>query len=406
MSAGYDELLRSAWDTYCDRLKAAGDLVLAGEGEASELDRAVGLQYLTRQVSRGLLLEIEHKDARFPQLFTLQTPVSKNFGDNPNCTYVAAYLDGRYEYRLTGQRGTVEWVRVSTRLLDPEQGLNYVEHLPPGPTLPQEDLERGEDGRFSVLIGTDPQPAPGEAALRIPPGPQQLFVRQFFGRWDEEQPMSLRLERVGAGDERPKSMSAARMVAGLDEAARFTEQDTARWTAWAGFYRATPNRFVSGRPDWAGVSREHERQGGRWLNFCYFDLAEDESLIVEFVPPQCSMWVVELNNRWMMSVDYRHHFSSINGTEGVAEDDGSVRIVVSNEDPGVPNWLDPAGHREGLLINRWVDPVEGEDPLPQARVVRTADLPRELADGRRIDEAGRSEQLRRMRAGVARRFPL
>lgn len=398
-----EQHLRAAWDRYCERLKAAGDIVLGGAEELDELDLATGIQYLSRQVTKGLLLELEHKDARFPQLFTLQTPVSKNFGDNPDCTYLVAYLDGSETYRLTGTRGTVNWVRLSTRLLDPELGLNYVDDVPPGPTVAQEDLELDADGRFTVTIG----PEPGEGAwLKTPPGPQQLFIRQFFGNWDTEEPMRLRLERVDAAGEVPEPVGAERIATALDEAARFVERDTTRWKNWFDFYRSSPNEFVSGRPDWAGISRAHERQGGRWLNFCAFDLEPGETLLVEFTPPECSMWIFELNNRWMNSVDYRHHFSSLNSVQAAVEEDGTVRIAVSDTDPGIPNWLDPAGHGEGLLINRWVDPIDGQDPRPATRLLRGDEAATVLAEGLQVTARERGEQLRRLRAGVDNRFQL
>lgn len=401
--AEHDDVLKNAWARYCDRLKAAGDLILDAEPAGSELDRATGFQYLARQITKGLLLELEHKDPQFPQLFTLQTPVSKNFGDNPDCTYLVAYIDGARSYRLYGSRGTVRWVRLNTRLLDPATGLNYVDHLPPGPTLAQEDLDIGPDGRFEVTIG--PDPAPGNW-LRTEPGPQQLFIRQFFGDWAAEEPMRLRLERIGSETAHPAPLNAARVADGLDDAADFVERDTRRWMEWADFYRSRPNQFVRGRPDWAGVSPKHERQGGRWLNFCYFDLKPDEALIIEFEPPDCSMWIFEQNTYWMMSMDYRYHFSSLNSTQARVEADGSVRIVVADADPGVPNWLDTAGHRRGVLINRWVDPVENADPLPRTRVVPLSDLSAQLADGLRISPEDRAEQLRRLRLGVANRFSL
>jgi hypothetical protein len=196
------------------------------------------------------------------------------------------------------------------------------------------------------------------------------------------------------------------MADALDDAATFVERDTARWMQWADCYRTTPNRFVRGRPGFAGVSRDHERQGGRWLNFCYFELADGETLLVEFTPPRCSMWIFELNNHWMSSVDYRHHFSSLNSTQAAVEPDGRVRIAVSNVDPGIPNWLDTAGHHQGLLINRWVDPVDGEDPTPETRVVAAGDLDAVARAGVRITAAERAEQRRRLRDGVYNRFGL
>jgi hypothetical protein len=403
------QLLHEAWAEYCDRLKAAGELIFSAEPDGSELDLATGIRYLSQQVGKGLKAELELKDALFPQLWTYHTPISKNFGDNPDCSYLVAYIDGSQTYRLYGDRGTVKWVRMNLRLLDPELGVNFAFQSRggrgPGPGLGQDDLHIEDDGTFSVTIGPDQQPGNW---LQTEPGPAQLMIRQFFGDWAAERPMRLRLGRVGEDEETPPKLTAARVAQGLADAATFVEHDTRVWLDYFDFYRPHPNEFIAGTPDFTGASREsHARRLGRSLNFCHFDLADDEALLIEFTPPPCFMWIFEQNNRWMTSVDYRYHFSSLNSVQATAEDDGSVRIVVSNVDPGIPNWLDPAGHNKGLVINRWVDSEGGEDPLPQTRVVKLSELDQAMAGAKRIDAAGRLKQVRsRLKDGVDNRFQL
>jgi hypothetical protein len=50
-----------------------------------------------------------------------------------------------------------------------------------------------------------------------------------------------------------------------------------------------------------------------------------------------------------------------------------VVAVVAHRDPGVPNWLDTAGHAHGTVGVRWVGP-DVVDVLPATRVVKLADL--------------------------------
>ena len=47
--------------------------------------------------------------------------------------------------------------------------------------------------------------------------------------------------------------------------------------------------------------------------------------------------------------------------------DGSVRLVVAHQDPGVPNWIETAGHRRGTMCLRWVGAQR--HPEPTTRVV-------------------------------------
>mgnify|MGYP002146288327 CR=1 FL=1 len=52
--------------------------------------------------------------------------------------------------------------------------------------------------------------------------------------------------------------------------------------------------------------------------------------------------------------------------------DGSARIICAARDPGIGNWIDTCDHREGTALLRWAG--ASEHPLPQARVVKLAEL--------------------------------
>jgi len=52
--------------------------------------------------------------------------------------------------------------------------------------------------------------------------------------------------------------------------------------------------------------------------------------------------------------------------------DGSVRIVVAHEDPGVPNWVNTVGHSQGTMCFRWIRATE--HPQPRTRVVKRSEL--------------------------------
>src|SRR5207245_2737815 len=99
-----------------------------------------------------------------------------------------------------------------------------------------------------------------------------------------------------------------------------------------------------------------------------FQLGFDDALVIEGRSPRCTYWGVQLWNRYMQSLDYRHHRVSINGAQAVLEPDGSFRVVVAHRDPGLPNRLDPAGHTEGVVFCRWLRAEEMPEP-PTSRVV-------------------------------------
>jgi hypothetical protein len=73
-------------------------------------------------------------------------------------------------------------------------------------------------------------------------------------------------------------------------------------------------------------------------------------------------------NVHMQTLEYRTHTTSLNHEQIVPEADGTYRIVVSERDPGVPNWLDTCGHRRGSIFWRFLLP-EAEPDTPRCSVV-------------------------------------
>jgi hypothetical protein len=386
----YDETLKRAWDAFCDRIKSASSLVFRETAPSTPLDRATGFQYLSRYIAKALNEKFEFGDPLYPQFWQLQTPTNKSFGDNPDCTYLVAAIDGEHTYRIVGNRGTVSWVSFIVHGKKTASTISAINN---------KDLKTEWDGSFEIVVSPHEQPA--KNWLKSGPGAYQLFVRQFFGEWDTEEPMKIRVERVGQ-EEPPPPLTPERLMSGLKDAAQWMIEDATRWIDFVDHYRNF-NQFDPTMPPWVGDGAQGAL--GRTLQFCRWHIQPDEVLLMEVTPPRCSYWNFEMANYWWNSVDYRYRFSSINGKQAILEDDGSVRIAVSHVDPGIPNWLDAGGHIDGMVNQRWVE--TDSFPTPRTSLIKVADLPRTLpANARRITDAERKDQLRRRKIGVDRRFPV
>ncbi|NJR43128.1 MAG: hypothetical protein HC767_11225 [Akkermansiaceae bacterium] len=93
-----------------------------------------------------------------------------------------------------------------------------------------------------------------------------------------------------------------------------------------------------------------------------------EALVVEVRPPACDYWMFALHNHWLESLDYRFRKIHVNKHTAAYRPDGTVQIVVAARDPGLPNWLDPCGHRSGTMCLRWIRAKTHPDPV--TRVVK------------------------------------
>jgi hypothetical protein len=134
-----------------------------------------------------------------------------------------------------------------------------------------------------------------------------------------------------------------------------------------------------------------------------FRCAAEEAVIVELRAPRCHHWGLSLANFWWEAIEYASHQSSLNQHQARLDADGTVRAVIAQRDPGVPNWLDPAGNERGTFAARFL--LADAAPDLTLRVVPLARLREELPAGTpRVDAASRAASLARRRRAVLRRF--
>ena len=102
-----------AWEEFCDTLKAAGAVVLAGPDDP--LDRAEGWRYLSRLLRAGLETFVEASDASTPHFQRTTGETVKMGMDNPDNVYLNAPVNGGHDYRIWGTRGTVHYLGFGTQ---------------------------------------------------------------------------------------------------------------------------------------------------------------------------------------------------------------------------------------------------------------------------------------------------
>lgn len=348
-----------AWADFCDKLKAAGDLIL--ERSSGDLDRTEGFRFLTRLVRGGLESFVEAGNTRFPTIRTLPDQV-KIGSDNPDSLYQTASIDGSRRYRVWGTRGTVRYLSLSAfsgNYGAAQDRLGVMGFIDGG------DLVLDDEGRFEIFVGARKE---GENWIETRPEPGTLAIRQFFLDRTTETPAQLQIECLDT-DESPPPLTPVKFGKALDAASGFVVGCSALFTDWVDDLaehcrNALDTRAPKAQGAW-GDPNQIFRHG-------YYDLADDEALLIEFTPPDCFYWNFQIDNRWMESLDYRWLSVTVNAHTATYEPDGSVRIVVADRDPGVGNWMDTAGHRHGAMGLRWNQAKQ--DVAPTVRVVALDEL--------------------------------
>ena len=376
----------AAWQSLLAELGRAGDFVNAKEAPANDRDRSEGWRHLAALLKLGIG-EMNLHDPDRPR-FHWSDGTAKWGLDCSDGLYAQAPVRAGAVYRVRGTRGSVHFM-----------GFQLIGRMAAMADLDADMLTQGANGGFELVVGGEERP---KNWMALPEGASALIVRQFFYDWDTEVPASFEIERIDDGERRPPPPVPPGAVARqLEALGRFVHDSTEWWARISHEKRAQVNTFPDDGGGLGSVSAGSQKYQAFGIG--YFRLADDEALLIQVKPPTAKYWSLHLGNYWMESMDFANHQSSLNGHQAVLDADAVFRAVVSCADPGVPNWLDTTGLREGSMIYRW-NQADGS-PIPQTRVVKLdalrSILPAETAT---LTKGERAAAVERRREHVRRRY--
>ncbi len=370
------ERLAQAHQRFLDAQREAAQLVAAADHPGSPQDIAEGFRWATRIASIALDWVVEKNDPLHPVLFKQQDEYRKFIVDNPDLFYHFSVLDCRETYRLHGNRGESVYVGLTFGTDIFRWGSGGSE---PTGTLTQAHLDQFEiapNGDFEVILS--PEPHPGNW-IKLEPRTQHLAIRETFTDKSRQCPAVLKIERVGTPIP-PPQLAPDDLARKLELAASFmlfvVRTCIAMWAGSAAgvnaFHGAPGSTHVEAQEDEVDTHCDTDMayMGARWR------LGPGEALRVRIAPPRRPFcyWGLVLVNPWQESYDYRFARTCTNNELATRNADGTWDLVIAPEDPGVPNWLDTGGRREGQMLLRWV--LAPNAPLPRCELVSLAELRR------------------------------
>ena len=383
-----EELLDgSAWRRFTQRLGQLADRIQAAHAPSTPIDRADGYRYLSMLVRNAFDVAIEDIDPDRPK-FNWLTRRNKLGWDCPDALYASVAIRDDATYRISGRRGTVHFL-----------GLQLMAGIRSLHNTHADEWRIGPDGSFEIIVSPTPQDGNW---VPLENGADTIWMRQFFYDWEHEDPASLWIDRI---DDGPRSQPHGNLDPGflarrLDAVATNVEANVDLWLFTV---IALRERYCNVFPAEQFGGTQMGAQKHQSAGVCYFRLADDEALLIEVTPPRAKYWSIDVCNFWLESLDYANHQSSLNGHQASIDADGVFRAVVAHQDPGVPNWLDTVGHREGSLIYRWN--LAESTPVPATRVIKLGALRQHLhRDTRQVSREERAQHIDVRREHVRRRF--
>jgi hypothetical protein len=343
---------------------------------------ALAMAYTFAVAPRMAQPRLQQNTGWFADMFTL--------GQNgPDLFYCLTFLDGKQEYRLTGNVGDSPLILF--------QVLNHLSGHPDSKAIGNYDFDDfaiQPDGSFDIAISAREQPGNW---IRLDPECDRHFIlmRRFMGHPSDKAPL-MHLTRTSP------------IAPDHYDAEEFDEPTVARRIdAATNFLKYLINDFNM------QLFASYSKVGGGYNNMAFlpgtvtsqvgspssnyamavFDLQPDEALIVTLDPlPTGVYWGFQLGDVWSRSLNFTHRQTSLAMSTVVPDTDGACRVVIAHSDPGVANWLDTTGRRQGTCVFRNYK-TTGQ-PVPTTLKVKLAELYAYLpTTTKRVSPAERAEAL-------------
>ncbi|CAM2873449.1 hypothetical protein [Skermania piniformis] len=376
---------------------AEAEQLIANAPQArTETERLEGYRYL----AGGILATLHAAwatDRSRPGFIQGTGPYTKMGLDNPDTLYFGARIDGAHSYVVTGRRGST--CDLSFQVL----AGNYTDAEVPGSVTAFDDraFDIDPDGGFELRFG--PEPAGDRRNyIQLAPDSTQLLVREVYSDWDQQRG-TVRIDRTDAAGAAPAPLT-------LEQAQRRFERAgaglTSRIRTWLQFpewfYLKLPvNTMTEPRHTPGGLATQFSSAG-------HYDLTDDQALIITVPAADVPYQGFQLGSVWYTSLNYTDHQTSLNSAQAQVDPDGKIRIVVSERNPGITNWLETIGHPHGYLQFRWqrVDRELTAADGPQVELVAFDDVPSRLPfhERNRISPQDYRARIAARQAGIADRM--
>ena len=381
----------AAWEAFCDELKAVGVTTLREHPQNHAIDRAEGVRYLAQQIGAAVRDELLEREVSFPLLRLSATTIDKWGMDGADAKYQGSPIDGNGSYRLSGTLGDATLTALQVARMSP----SYEAYA----SLAGSDLGADSDGHFELILSKERPTGWAGAWLPLDPKATLFVVREYFGDWVGSHPATLQLERLDPVPRRPP-LGEDDIDGILQDIAQTFSERAPMWLTRSKQMR----RFLTNKTP--VVDRGNDSGAGLRDNVYgsgAYAIERDEALLIEFDEPEALLWSIQLGNYWWESIDYVTGTGSLNGGQMFSNQDGKVRVIVALEDPGVPNWLDPHGHPEGLFLYRFQQATRSSDP--QVRLVKLNTLRKALpTDTPAVTPEERASEIASRRMHATRRW--
>ena len=339
------------------------DYLGPSRGMNTAAERAAGRYLIANALQHGFQCWFD-VDPERPLFHRWLSTTKKLLGDNPDAVYYGAVVDPAGTYRIRGNVHAACYTSFSV-----ETGAQDG-HISKGviSTLNDTEFDIAADGSYELIASPDPHPSNW---LRLEPGAGSITTRHY---WEWERSVAadptfhvpLWIEPIEDPGPAPP-MDDVAIAAGIQRVINFVRGLTLDFPDLApevmpAWVSNQANRFDNSEYSESNTEIGYAAKDNAYLQ-TRFELEPEQALIMRGRFPRCRFANVVLWNQRLQTPPYRYRRVSLNRNQVQYEQDGSFEIVVAHRDPGVPNWIDPAGLRTGMIFWRFLLPEENPPPI-------------------------------------------
>ncbi|MEM8959875.1 MAG: hypothetical protein AAGD38_00215 [Acidobacteriota bacterium] len=306
-----------------------------------EKERAAAERQLKHQLAAALDQGFILHDECQPQLRLLNQ--HNQFGlVNPDNRYYIGTIKTPGTYTLRGRRGTSADLQIQLgggEISDP--------NLDPVSLLSHEDLVVDDDDNFVITI-SDTDPGGGNwlsnknGALTA----KNILIRESFMDWNTEVGSTWYLERTDTRG-MPSPLPDRDLVDyQYERASNYLVESAATWVGLV-------TRLLDEIPRGIVMPPKETKLPGQFASVGIFRIQPDKAFIITVPKARARYQAVQVGDLWFSGLDFCHRQTSLTLAQARPSSDGLYRMVLSAEDPGVANWLDPAGASTSFMYIRW-----------------------------------------------------
>jgi len=349
--------------------------------------------------------------------------------DNPDTIYRFIPVNKTSEYVLTGR--LYEGIPADTTFSVLEGTSGTTSRI-----LTLDDLDVSPDGSFVITV-SGAAATPGQRNhLQLTSSSTLIAARNTLGDWAVEEPMELEVQRVSGPPNSlfaqlggfvllgslvndnpllaslaslipPLAIAEAPIVRGTLTALLMIVRGANQEAKYMALATTDPDGQLRPPNVMTPPASNAEFLANQLQSNGYFQLDDDEALVLTIDPASAGFFTVPVYNDWTITGDYWNQQTSLNNDQSVANLDGTYTMVVSPTDPLVRNWVSTGGLNQGIISMRFqnLDPDSPDTPTVGSQVVKIADLRDDLpADTVFVTPEERATQLAVRKAGFDKRW--